>query len=307
MPSPRILHLTDFHVGTADNGARLKSLLDHLAGPGREQLGERCVVVVSGDMAHTPEPKHLEEASRLLQAFQQSTGLPVLVVPGNHEMEEYDLPRIGHTPGSWKSQKRRFAKIFAWAVYRPGAHPWLETRTVPMEGLPDLYYRIDIAHGAAGETLALFGLDSLAEDALLAKGRLGEEQLAALTTDLIVTRAQTGEAAKICLYLHHSPVYHFPGMTLSDAKEFDQALQSADVGIDALLFGHTHKGERHRHPIFLGAEDPCGIPVVLDGGCLEPGTLTLSERLGELLGADANRRAYRIVDLWTSPRVKALP
>lgn len=306
MSALRLIHLTDFHVGTADNGVRLAQLLDHLAGPGREQLGERCVVVVSGDMAHTPDLAFLEEASRLLKAFQERTCLPVLVVPGNHEMEEYDLPRVGHTPGSWKGQKRRFAKLFEWSVHRPGAHPWLETRTVPMEGLKDLYYRIDIARGSQGQKLVLVGLDSLAQDAFLAKGRLGEEQLDALTTDLTILRAQEGDAAKFCLYLHHSPVYHFPGMTLADSEAFDRALKSAAIGIDALLFGHTHKGARTRNAAFLGAEEPCGIPVVLDGGCLNPEVLTLSERLGELLGADANRRAYRIVDLWASPRVREL-
>jgi 3',5'-cyclic AMP phosphodiesterase CpdA len=77
----RILHVSDLHTGTREDPeveAALRSLLGRV---------EAEVIVASGDLTHRGRREQHERAHRFLTSF----GLPVLTVPGNHDLP-YTFP-----------------------------------------------------------------------------------------------------------------------------------------------------------------------------------------------------------------------
>ena len=77
----RILHVSDLHTGTREDPeveAAVRSLLGRV---------EAELIVASGDLTHRGLRKQHERAHRFLTSF----GLPVLTVPGNHDMP-YTFP-----------------------------------------------------------------------------------------------------------------------------------------------------------------------------------------------------------------------
>ena len=78
----RILHVSDLHTGTREDPeveAALRSLLGRV---------EAELIIASGDLTHRGRRDQHERAHRFLTAF----GLPVLTVPGNHDMP-YTFPK----------------------------------------------------------------------------------------------------------------------------------------------------------------------------------------------------------------------
>ena len=77
----RILHVSDLHTGTREDPeveSALHALLDRVPAE---------LIVASGDLTHRGRRNEHEHARRFLTSF----GLPVLTVPGNHDMP-YTLP-----------------------------------------------------------------------------------------------------------------------------------------------------------------------------------------------------------------------
>jgi 3',5'-cyclic AMP phosphodiesterase CpdA len=77
----RILHVSDLHTGTREDPeveAALRDLLGRI---------EAELIVASGDLTHRGRRDQHERAHRFLTSF----GLPVLTVPGNHDMP-YTFP-----------------------------------------------------------------------------------------------------------------------------------------------------------------------------------------------------------------------
>jgi 3',5'-cyclic AMP phosphodiesterase CpdA len=77
----RILHVSDLHTGTREDPeveSALRGLLDRVPAE---------LIVASGDLTHRGRRDQHERARRFLTSF----GLPVLTVPGNHDMP-YTLP-----------------------------------------------------------------------------------------------------------------------------------------------------------------------------------------------------------------------
>jgi 3',5'-cyclic AMP phosphodiesterase CpdA len=77
----RLLHVSDLHVGTAENSA-LEAALLALVEAQRPEL-----LVASGDLTHRGREDQHARAAALLRSF----GPPVLAVPGNHDIP-YSLP-----------------------------------------------------------------------------------------------------------------------------------------------------------------------------------------------------------------------
>jgi 3',5'-cyclic AMP phosphodiesterase CpdA len=301
----KILHLTDLHDGHPENDGLLSRELDQLPANAGLAPDDRAILLVTGDVIDFPDAGLLERSSSLLRGFQDRTGIPVVVVPGNHDMEDY---RFGldylQTPGGWNAQKRAFAEAFAWTV-RPEGSPLLETLHAPMETVPGCSYRIDRARDDRGRELLFVGLDTVAEDAAFAGGILGAGQLARLEQDLSELAGRDA-SSRLVLHLHHSPVIGWPGMALRDARELSEVIHRSGARIDFLLFGHTHEGLAHDREPFHGTGRHLGIPHALDGGCLNPDVGPVL-RFAEWLEGSRPRRAFRVIQPWDEPAVRDLP
>lgn len=292
----KIIHITDLHDGHPKNDGLLVQELGRLARLARLSPDDQAVLVVTGDIIDFPDADLLLHASQLLRQFQELSGLPVVVVPGNHDMEENRLrPGFMKTPLGWKAQKEAFAKAFAWTV-RPAGSPVLETIHPPMTTVPGVYYRVDRAVDEHGRCIFLVGLDSVAVDAFFAEGRLGEEQIDRLRQDLSDLSRKSPDS-RIVVHLHHSPVDTSLAMSLSDATAFSDALRDSGAQIDMLLFGHTHNGRCYEFEPFRGTDFVLDIPVVLDGGCLNPEVSPVTK----ILDGYNYLRSFRVVDPWGFP------
>jgi 3',5'-cyclic AMP phosphodiesterase CpdA len=87
----RILHISDLHLGRGATSEQLTALAELLPGLTPE------ILVVTGDLTHRGRRAELELARELLE----SLGLPLLAIPGNHDIP-YVLPtRFTRTREEW--------------------------------------------------------------------------------------------------------------------------------------------------------------------------------------------------------------
>jgi 3',5'-cyclic AMP phosphodiesterase CpdA len=77
----RVLHVSDLHMGTREDPAVTRALAQLV------ELVEPELVVASGDLTHRGRRDQHELAARLLRSF----GLPLHVIPGNHDIP-YTFP-----------------------------------------------------------------------------------------------------------------------------------------------------------------------------------------------------------------------
>jgi len=96
----RILHVSDLHLGTRED-SQVDEGLARLAGRVQPE-----VVIASGDLANRGRRRELERAAALLR----SLGVPVVAVPGNH-----DLPY--RFPARFTSPWREFERV--WGTTEP--------------------------------------------------------------------------------------------------------------------------------------------------------------------------------------------
>ncbi|HEY4411714.1 MAG TPA: metallophosphoesterase [Gaiellaceae bacterium] len=99
MPA-RILHVSDLHVGARED-SQVEEALARLAGRVQPE-----VIVASGDLANRGRRSELERAAALLR----SLGIPVVAVPGNH-----DLPYT--FPARFTAPWREFERV--WGTTEP--------------------------------------------------------------------------------------------------------------------------------------------------------------------------------------------
>jgi 3',5'-cyclic AMP phosphodiesterase CpdA len=114
----RILQVSDLHTGSRDplpvEGA-LRELVDELT----PQL-----VIASGDLTHRGRADQHERAARLLRSF----GVPVLAVPGNHDIP-YTFPARFTSPFAeferqWETAEPLFASASVHVVGLNSVRPW---------------------------------------------------------------------------------------------------------------------------------------------------------------------------------------
>ena len=96
----RILHVSDIHIGTHEDPA-LQQGIGRLIESVRPEM-----IVASGDLTHRGRPDQHERAARFLRSFE----LPLLTVPGNH-----DIPYT--FPARFTQTFREFERI--WETTEP--------------------------------------------------------------------------------------------------------------------------------------------------------------------------------------------
>ncbi|MDX6438203.1 MAG: hypothetical protein QOF45_786 [Gaiellaceae bacterium] len=116
--SARILHVSDLHTGTRED-PEVARALHALIEQTRPEL-----VIASGDLTHRGRPDQHERASRLLTSF----GLPVLAVPGNHDIP-YTFPARFTRPFAeferhWGTAEPLYASAAVHVVGLNSVRPW---------------------------------------------------------------------------------------------------------------------------------------------------------------------------------------
>jgi len=259
----RILHMSDLHLGHPITDARFGRILQRLI-EGELLKPEQTVVVVTGDIVDNAfrEPGYGVAVENL--DILRRSGYEVLVVPGNHDY------------GSGTQLSKRFVILFKEAFYG-------RNRSYPI---------LDIV-----DSTAFIGLDSMAEelswyDRMWAEGELGEPQMTRL--ERLLNEAEVQECDRRVIYLHHHPIDWQPLHRLKDSQRLEMVVRdsmSRGVSIDALLYGHFHRGDSRN--------GSWGV-----ARCYDAGTATLKPRhrlVSRLPWFQVTRDSTRIIDLGRDP------
>jgi len=194
----RIAHLSDIHFGANDPNI-VAATIDWLT----EKRPD--LVIISGDLTQRAREKQFQDAANYLGALRQN-GLPLLVIPGNHDVPLYDVFR------RFASPLGRYKRYIAHDLC-----PWVET-----------------------DEVAVLGINT-ARSLTIKDGRINEQQM-----QLIRQRFNNVTPDKTRILVTHHPLFALPigrGNELGEAAGRHQdALQAInDAGIHISLAGHFHR------------------------------------------------------------------
>jgi 3',5'-cyclic AMP phosphodiesterase CpdA len=118
MPT-RILHVSDLHTGTRSDPA-----VEHALAALVERVQPE-LLIASGDLTHRGLGHQHERAAVLLRSF----GLPLLTIPGNHDIP-YRLPARFTTTWSeferqWKTTEPEYSSPSVFVIGLNSVRPWL--------------------------------------------------------------------------------------------------------------------------------------------------------------------------------------
>jgi 3',5'-cyclic AMP phosphodiesterase CpdA len=210
----RVLHLSDLHIGRREALEPLDALPGLVARVGPELL------VATGDMSHRGKPEELERAAELLRGL----GLPLLAVPGNHDIP-YTFPaRFTRTFDEWR-------RVFG--------------ETEPVHSSPEL---------------VVVGLNSVLAWRQQSGG-LDDAQLARAVERL---RGAPAGAFRMVALHHHLAAPPWRAKRKRPLKGRDHVLQAlGDAGVDLIVGGHVHQAGIAERREFEAIEDGRAGSVVL--------------------------------------------
>ena len=180
----------------------------HLPSPGGEAAIARVirdvtrgsdVVVITGDITDDGSQEQYDLAYRLLSPLRGH----LLLAPGNHDYGPLGLAYDEECEARWLSL------CAALCCPRPGS-PWRR------------------------DGWMMVALDSCRKDPVLARGNLGESQLARLRDAIQLARRTR---TKLLVAIHHDVALTDPTLALDDG---DALLALAWSAADVVLMGHTH-------------------------------------------------------------------
>jgi 3',5'-cyclic AMP phosphodiesterase CpdA len=188
----RILHVSDAHIGRGEDLAPLLAVRE-LGAEVRPDL-----LVVTGDMSHRGRPEQLQRSAEILRGL----GLPLLAIPGNHDIP-YTFPA-------------RFTRTF---------EQWELTY-----GDPQPLYSSD--------SLVVVGLNSV-RPWLHQAGALHEDQLRLAASRL--REAPAGAYRAVALH-HHLAAPPWPKESKKPIRDRDGVLRAlGEAGAELVLSGHVHQ------------------------------------------------------------------
>ena len=224
----KIIHLSDLHYGWKKRANKaLKNIVASICF--EKEPAFNYVVVITGDLVNNANKSALYPAVQQQLEILKQKGFEVLVIPGNHDY------------GNGLSGKKKFVQQFKATFFKN----------------EDIQYpKVDISYDPASpadpaDAIAFIGLDTMAEelgflDHLWAEGELGEQQLERF--DAVLANAEIKQCGKRVLYMHHHPFDPYLGHQLKDSKKLEQVIAAhfqKGTTIDALLYGHNHRGKSH--------------------------------------------------------------
>jgi 3',5'-cyclic AMP phosphodiesterase CpdA len=210
----RILHVSDLHIGRREALEPLHALSELIARHKPELL------VATGDVSHRGRREQLQRAAELLRGI----GLPLLAVPGNHDIP-YTFPA-------------RFTRTFAeWTSAFGDPEPSYSSPTLAVVGLNSV--RPWRQQGGALDESVLAGVG----------GRFSE--------------AQDGALRVVALH-HHLAAPPWPAKRKKPLVDRDGALQAlADARVQLVLSGHVHQGSFAERQEFEVLDAGTSAPLVL--------------------------------------------
>jgi len=258
-----IIHMSDLHLGLAETDARFDRLCRGLLNTNWIEP-EETVIVITGDLMDDAFSDAGYRTAREYIELLKRGGFDVLMIPGNHDY------------GNGIKLEKKFVGLFKEAFY----------------GRKRVYPLLDIIDG-----IAFIGLDSMAEelnwyDRLWSEGELGNLQLRRL--EHLLRSDEVLECEKRVIYLHHHPIDWQPLHRLRDSHKLYRIIRRAisdGITVDALLYGHYHRGERRN-----GA---WGVPR-----CYDAGTATMKPRsalISALPWFRVTRSSTRLISLSDHP------
>jgi 3',5'-cyclic AMP phosphodiesterase CpdA len=190
---PKIIHLSDLHIGHDDCGDKFKHIIEALSTT--MQPPSDYVVVITGDLVENAANIASQDEALLYVNRLKNCGYTVLVVPGNHD----------YGNGIWASKK--YLPHFKQRFYG---------------NIKQNYPKVDVV-----DDVVFIGLDSTAEelhwyDRMLAEGELGKHQLKKLER-IIGDRVYDG--MKKVVYLHHHPYDSQFGHQLKDSHLLEEVIR----------------------------------------------------------------------------------
>jgi 3',5'-cyclic AMP phosphodiesterase CpdA len=188
----RILHISDLHLGRGATSEPLTALRELIPGLAPE------ILVVTGDLTHRGRREELERAHGLLE----SLALPLLAVPGNH-----DIPYV--FPTRFTRTRKEWERVF---------------------GTAEPVYTSD--------GLAIAGLNSV-RPWRQQGGAVESSQLERLASKL--ERAPEGALRTVALH-HHLASPPWRAAHKRPLRRRDRVLQRlASMGAELVLSGHVHQ------------------------------------------------------------------
>ena len=210
----RILHVSDPHIGRREDLAALHALRD-LGAELRPDL-----LVATGDLSHRGRPDQLRRSAEILRDL----GLPLLAVPGNHDIP-YTFPA-------------RYTRTFAHWERAYG-------ETEPFH---------------ASDSLVVIGLNSV-RPWRQQGGALAKEQLARAVAHL---RDAPAGAYRVVALHHHLAAAPWPSPRKKPIRRRDAVLRTlAAAGADLVLSGHVHQAALAERREFEALEDGSRRSLVL--------------------------------------------
>ncbi len=193
-----IAHLSDVHFGAHD--PKIVAVLERLLPELKPDL-----VVVSGDFTQRARVEQYRMACEFLDRLEQA-GLPVLGVPGNHDIPLYDVARRFARP------LHRYRRYIDEELC-----PWFET-----------------------DGIAVLGINT-ARSLTFKDGRISHEQMA-----LIRDRFHGVPPDKTRILVTHHPLFAMPigeseGLTRTVGRHGEALEAIGEAGVHLLLAGHYHR------------------------------------------------------------------
>ena len=194
----RIAHLSELHVGRHD-GTVVAGRSAALTAIGPD------AIVISGDLTQRARRAQFAAAREFVDGL-RAAGLPVIVVPGNHDVPLWDVTRRFFRP---LARFRRYIEPHPFPLF-------------------------------ADDKVAILGINT-ARSLTIKDGRVSREQLACIRERF----AAAPRGARRMLVTHH-PLVELPwgekGERLEAAGRSAAAVEAAlDAGVHLLLAGHHHR------------------------------------------------------------------
>jgi 3',5'-cyclic AMP phosphodiesterase CpdA len=250
----RLLHLSDLHLGANDRPEiepALRSLI--------ERVQPACIVA-SGDLTHRGTAAQHDRAAAFLRGF----GLPVVAIPGNHDIP-YTFPARFTAP--WAEFER------VWETTQPlWRHPGL----------------------------LVVGLNSV-RPWRHQSGRIGPAQLERATR--LLREAGPDDLRVVTLH-HHMLGAPWRAKRKRPVRRRNEVLAAlVDAGADLVLAGHIHQGavsERHEFELSFGSERTVVISIA--PGLGQPRPQRRGEARGlQVYALDADELVVETY-VWREPR-----